>query len=309
LIYTDSESCASFAKMLGELPRRLRVVLADLGESRPASSAHRGPGLRLDRLPDDWEMGARRGLGARLPDDLRRTDESPTTLRYRAPEVCLGDWEYGAGVDTWSYGCVLAELVNKEPLLRGQTEYEMLLAIFQRFGTPGPDSELARLPLFQQKFPVFARAGVWPGHLRDRGDTDLLDLLGQLLLVEPSRRWSAETALASPYCRRPPLEMQFGAAPAERGVLSVVQGQLDPRTLHWLQADPCWHGAAGLVGARKKDKSMTEKEHGVKHEEGGFTRASRPSTVWCNRLDCSKPSRAGRVVAFTRALSTPTGLG
>jgi hypothetical protein len=57
-----------------------------------------------------------------------------------------------------------------------------------------------------------------------------------------------------------------------------------------------------LVGAsEKKDESMTEKERGVKHEEGGFTRASRPSTVWCNRLDCSKPSRAGRVAAFTRA--------
>ena len=46
---------------------------------------------------------------------------------------------------------------------------------------------------------------------------------------------------------------------------------------------------------------MTEKERGVKHEEGGFARSSRPSTVWCNRLDCSKPSRAGRVAAFTRA--------
>ena len=89
----------------------------------------------------------------------------------------------------------------------------------------------------------------------------------------------------------------LGAVP-----FSVVQGQLDPRTLHWLQADPFWHGAADLVGASKKmDQSMTEKERGVKHEEGGFTRASRPSTVWCNRLDCSKPSRAGRVAAFTRA--------
>ena len=303
LIYTDSESCASFAEMLGELPSRLRVVLADLGGSRPASSAHRGPGpgLRLARLPEereeDWRLGVR--------EYLRRTDESPTSLRYRAPEVCLGDWEYGAGVDMWSYGCVLGELVNQEPLLRGETEYDMLLAIFRRFGTPGPDSELARLPLFRQTFPVFTQplspGDVWPGRLHDHGDTDLLDLLGQLLLVGPSRRWSAEAALASPYCRRPPLEVQFGAAPAGRGVLSVVQGQLDPRTLHWLQADPCWHGAAGLVGARKKDESMTEKERGVKHEEGGFTRASRPSTVWCNRLDCSKPSRAGRVAAFTRA--------
>ena len=122
--------------------------------------------------------------------------------------------------------------------------------------------------------------------MRDRGDTDLLDLLGQLLLVEPSRRWSAETALASPYCRRPPLEVQFRAAPAGRGPFSVVQGQLDPRTLQWLQADPCWHGAAGLVGTKKgKHVCMTEKERGVKHEEGGLTSASRPSTARCNLHD------------------------
>ena len=282
--FTDSDSCATFAGMLRELPGRLQVALADLGTARPANCAHRGPGLRLDRRPQ-----------------LQGENVRISSLWYRAPEVCLGDCRYGAGVDMWSYGCVLGELVNQEPLLRGQSEYEMLLDIFRRFGTPGPDSELARLPLFQQKFLVFARADVWPGRLRDHGDTDLLDLLGQLLLVGPSRRWSAETALASPYCRRPPLEVQFGAAPAGRGVLSVVQGQLDPCTLHWLQADPCWHGAAGLVGARKKDECMTEKERGVKHEEGGFTRASRPSTAWCNLLDCSKPSRAGRVAAFTRA--------
>ena len=46
-----------------------------------------------------------------------------STLWYRAPEVCLGGCQYGAGVGTWSYGRVLGELVNQEPILEGQSEY------------------------------------------------------------------------------------------------------------------------------------------------------------------------------------------
>ena len=39
-----------------------------------------------------------------------------------------------------------------------------------------------------------------------------------------------------------------------------------------------------------KHECMTEKERWVKHEEGGLTRASWPSTVWCNlfnKMSCT----------------------
>ena len=281
--YTDSGSCATFAEMLRELPSRLLVVLADLGTARPAHSAHREPGQRTASRPEVGEKNVQ-----------------VATLWYRAPEVCLGDWEYGACVDMWSCGCVLGELASGDPLFKANTEYGMLIAIFRLLGTPGADSELARLPFYQKAFPAFA-ADLWPGRLRDHGDPDLLELLRQLLLLGPSLRWSAETALASPYCRMPPLEVQFSAARATRGLLSIAQGQVDPRTLQWLQADPCWHGAAGLVGTKQTHECIAEMERGVKYEEGGFTGNGPPSTVWCNRTDCSKPSRAGRVAAFARA--------
>ena len=103
----------------------------------------------------------------------------------------------------------------------------MIVAIFRLLGTPGADSELARFPFYQKGFPTFA-ADLWPGRLRDHGDPDLLELLRQFLLLGPSLRWSAETALASPYCSMPPLEVQFRAARATRGLLSVAQGQVDP---------------------------------------------------------------------------------
>ena len=39
------------------------------------------------------------------------------TRWYRAPELILAVDEYNASIDTWSVGCIFAELVLKEPLL------------------------------------------------------------------------------------------------------------------------------------------------------------------------------------------------
>lgn len=72
------------------------------------------------------------------------------TMWYRAPEVLLGDEKYGAQVDDWSIGCVIAELfrfrrsltanrVEPEPLFMGKSDPETLLLIFAAVGTPKVD--------------------------------------------------------------------------------------------------------------------------------------------------------------------------
>lgn len=53
--------------------------------------------------------------------------ENPMTNRvatywYRAPEILLGAIEYGVGVDLWNAGCILAELLDRRPVLAGYTE-------------------------------------------------------------------------------------------------------------------------------------------------------------------------------------------
>ncbi|KAG6390233.1 hypothetical protein SASPL_147965 [Salvia splendens] len=44
------------------------------------------------------------------------------TLWYRAPELLLGATNYGAAVDLWSVGCILAELFTGRPIMPGRTE-------------------------------------------------------------------------------------------------------------------------------------------------------------------------------------------
>lgn len=48
------------------------------------------------------------------------------TSPLRAPELLLGAKEYSTAIDMWSLGCIMAELLSKEPLFNGKTEVEQL---------------------------------------------------------------------------------------------------------------------------------------------------------------------------------------
>ena len=53
------------------------------------------------------------------------------TLWYRAPEILLGADHYSTPVDAWSIGCIFAEMLNKEPLVPGDSEIDELFKIFR----------------------------------------------------------------------------------------------------------------------------------------------------------------------------------
>jgi serine/threonine protein kinase len=44
----------------------------------------------------------------------------------RAPELLLGAKEYSTAIDMWSVGCIMAELLAKEPLFNGKNEKEQI---------------------------------------------------------------------------------------------------------------------------------------------------------------------------------------
>ena len=61
---------------------------------------------------------------------------------YRSPEVILGA-PYTAAIDTWSFGCILAELLMGYPIFPGENEQEQLACIMEIMGAP-PKSFLAQ---------------------------------------------------------------------------------------------------------------------------------------------------------------------
>nr|CAB3500817.1 unnamed protein product [Digitaria exilis] len=56
------------------------------------------------------------------PDRKQPMTSRVVTLWYRPPELLLGATDYGVGVDLWSAGCILAELLAGRPIMPGRTE-------------------------------------------------------------------------------------------------------------------------------------------------------------------------------------------
>ncbi|MGH0170913.1 UNVERIFIED_CONTAM: hypothetical protein FKN15_069419 [Acipenser sinensis] len=56
------------------------------------------------------------------------------TRWYRAPELLVGDTQYGPPVDVWAIGCVFAELLSGNPLWPGRSDVDQLYLIRRSLG-------------------------------------------------------------------------------------------------------------------------------------------------------------------------------
>ena len=56
------------------------------------------------------------------------------TRWYRAPELLVGDTQYGPKVDVWAIGCVFVELVKGEALWPGKSDVDQLYLIRKNLG-------------------------------------------------------------------------------------------------------------------------------------------------------------------------------
>ncbi|KAF4671535.1 hypothetical protein FOL47_001459 [Perkinsus chesapeaki] len=74
------------------------------------------------------------------------------TRWYRPPELLLGTTIYDSKVDTWSAGCILAELMRGKALFPGESETEVYRMISDTLGAPCEDMwpECTRLPNYAQ---------------------------------------------------------------------------------------------------------------------------------------------------------------
>lgn len=146
------------------------------------------------------------GLARTFTPPSKPKTQEVVTLWYRAPELLLGDKCYGASVDLWSVGCIMAELVGGRPLFPGDSEIDTLFKIFRLIGTPTNENwpGVCSLSHFQNEFPKWRRDKKQSmKQLLFELDADGLDLLSKLLEFVPSSRITAATALHHPWLREP----------------------------------------------------------------------------------------------------------
>eukprot|EP00010_Vexillifera_abyssalis_P004737 CAMPEP_0201552012 /NCGR_PEP_ID=MMETSP0173_2-20130828/12196_1 /ASSEMBLY_ACC=CAM_ASM_000268 /TAXON_ID=218659 /ORGANISM="Vexillifera sp., Strain DIVA3 564/2" /LENGTH=407 /DNA_ID=CAMNT_0047962403 /DNA_START=25 /DNA_END=1248 /DNA_ORIENTATION=- len=124
------------------------------------------------------------------------------TRWYRAPEILLGSTKYTKGVDIWSVGCILGELLGGKPMFPGNSTMNQLDRIIEITGVPTPvDIEAINSP-FASTMLESLPPSTQKKELSDlfpHASSDALDLLRQCLTFNPERRITAEGALKHPY--------------------------------------------------------------------------------------------------------------
>ncbi|KQK23075.1 putative cyclin-dependent kinase F-2 [Brachypodium distachyon] len=142
------------------------------------------------------------------------------TLNYMAPEMLLQKTDYDAIVDTWSLGCVMAELVTGEALFDDEQEEDedddderesesltQLRSIFSVLGVPSEKSwpEFTSLPLAGEALRALpAMVRPHQSKLREMFPEETLSadgfkVLEGLLTCNPARRLTAAAALKLPW--------------------------------------------------------------------------------------------------------------
>jgi cyclin-dependent kinase 12/13 len=124
----------------------------------------------------------------------------------------LGSTRYGVGIDLWSAGCILAELLTGKPILPGRTEVEQLHRIFKLCGSPSEK--------YWKKWKLPHATIVKPQEPYKRCISDIFKefsssvfLIDKLLSIDPSDRGTATDALSSDFFTTKPYACEPSSLP------------------------------------------------------------------------------------------------
>lgn len=133
--------------------------------------------------------------------------ESPTltdyvaTRWYRAPEMLLGSVHYGVGIDIWSLGCLLGELLLHRPLFMGNSTLNQIEKILEVTGRPsGKDVKTLNSPYAATMLE--ALPSIRPTSLNEMmpdASSEALDFVAICATFSPSKRADVDNALRHPF--------------------------------------------------------------------------------------------------------------
>ncbi|KAJ8424645.1 hypothetical protein Cgig2_009125 [Carnegiea gigantea] len=138
---------------------------------------------------------------ARTTTETDFMTEYVVTRWYRAPELLLNCSEYTAAIDVWSVGCIMMEIIRREPLFPGKDYLQQLQLINELLGSP-EDSDLGFLRSdnarkYVKQLPHVPKQAFTEKFLNV--SSMALDLAEKMLVFNPSKRITVDEALNHPY--------------------------------------------------------------------------------------------------------------
>lgn len=167
------------------------------------------------------------GMARTSSDDGSCMTEYVTSRWWRAPEIVLSN-QYGFGVDVWSVGTILAELILRKPLFAGRDYADQLLKILGVLGTPDADTLQAIADEGAQQFVASLRKYTrvpWSSMMKNVTDQQQ-QCLDAMLTFDPRQRPSAAQVLQLPM-------FEHLRSKQPEGKLIVEEANSDPLDPGW----------------------------------------------------------------------------
>lgn len=92
-----------------------------------------------------------------ITDGVGETGCDPTltdyvaTRWYRAPEILIASKKYTKGIDMWSLGCILGEMLLEKPLFPGSSTINQVERIMTTLPPPSPEGLFINLFVYYFK--------------------------------------------------------------------------------------------------------------------------------------------------------------
>ncbi len=146
-------------------------------------------------------------FGLARPYDVNKANETTAnvnndkglcTLYYRPPEILLGGAAEYPSVDSWSAGVVLSEIITGRPLFPGRNVIDQISLVYGHLGTPNEElwPSVSKLP-DHGKLDFGSKAAKSFSEFLPRAceSQGLMDLLTNLIVLNPEKRFAAKEAL------------------------------------------------------------------------------------------------------------------
>ncbi|XP_076032521.1 extracellular signal-regulated kinase 2-like [Oratosquilla oratoria] len=127
------------------------------------------------------------------------------TRWYRAPEILLNSKRYTLGVDMWSLGCILGEMLLGKPLFPGSSTLDQIERIMAIINSPSREDLQQVSSQYASSLLSKPSGAHVPKQLHEvltNVPSDAIDLVEKLLVFNPDKRLNAEQALRHPYVAR-----------------------------------------------------------------------------------------------------------